>query len=180
LRGYFQKFLSNNCTEETLLFWEYAEDYYRGHPHSPHPFTHLNRRASVSAGSASARHNSSVDVLTALQRQDAVMLATAAAVRQWAESLFLTFLHINAPYQVGCCTAADIARVSSTIDHLPTDEMPPYNLFRAIQLATFAFMKKAFYPDFVAQKNYHRLLVAAVHASDRVRFCSHVLPAHQC
>jgi hypothetical protein len=38
LRGYFQKFLTNNCTEETLLFWEYAEDYWRAHPYSQQPF----------------------------------------------------------------------------------------------------------------------------------------------
>jgi hypothetical protein len=110
----------------------------------------------------------STEVLAALRRQDAVMLASAATVTQWAESLFLTFLHPNAPYQIGCSTAADIARVSDTIDALKEGDMPPFNLFRSIQLATFAFMKQMFYPDFCAQANYYRLLVAAVHASDRV------------
>lgn len=171
LRGYFQKFLTNNCTEETLLFWEYAEDYWRAHPYAQQPFSpamHSRGPWGASSG-ASARSDVANEVLAALKRQDAVMLASTATVKQWAESLFLTFLHCNAPYQIGCCSAADVARVSNALDALGPDEMPPFNLFRSIQLSTFAFMRKMFYPDFIAQANYHRLLVAAVHVSDRVR-----------
>lgn len=119
-------------------------------------------------GGITARHNVATEILVALERQDAVMLGDVSTVRQWAESLYLTFLHGNAPYQIGCSTASDITRVGASIDELREGEMPPYNLFRSIQLATFAFMKKMFYPDFVAQPNYHRMLIAAVHAADRV------------
>jgi hypothetical protein len=169
LRGYFQKYLANNCTEETLLFWQYAEDYWRAHPYSAHSFAPTASRSQASWSSGgTARHDVSRDVLEALKRQDAVMLASTDAVRQWAESLFLTFLHPNAPYQIGCCSVADVALVSATIDNLPAGEIPPYNLFRAVQLSTFSFMKSIFYPDFIAQPNYHRILVAAIHAADRV------------
>lgn len=115
-----------------------------------------------------ARHSASNDILLALKQQDAVMLSAASVVRQWAESLYLAFIHPNAPYQLCCCTAGDVARVGATIDQLSATDMPPYNLFRSIQLSTFSFMKVMCFPDFMAQPNYHRILIAAVHAADRV------------
>lgn len=166
----------NNCTEETLLFWEYAEDYWRAHPYSPHPFAPSHTSSSSTSSSpssggmgASVRINAANDVLHVLREQDAAVLTSPAAVRQWAESLYLTFIHYNAPYQIGCCTGKDMLRVGAALDQLAEGDMPPYNLFRAIQLSTFNFMKTMCYPDFTAQHNYHRILVAALHAGDRVR-----------
>lgn len=115
-----------------------------------------------------ARHSAANDILLALKQQDSVMLGTASVVRQWAESLYLTFIHPNAPYQLCCCTARDVARVGATIEQLSSTDMPPYNLFRSIQLSAFTFMKTMCYPDFLAQPNYHRILIAAIHAADRV------------
>jgi hypothetical protein len=158
----------NNCTEETLLFWEYAEDYWRAHPFSPHPFAPSS--TSGSALGATARLNATNDILAVLRQQDASLLHSPAAVRQWAESLYLTFVHFNAPYQIGCCSGKDVLRVGQAIDLLSDGEMPPFNLFRSIQQSTFNFMKTMCYPDFIAQPNYHHILVAALHASDRVSF----------
>jgi len=188
LRGYFQKYLMNNCTEETLLFWEYAEDYWRAHPFSPHPFVPSpSSFPSSSSGSglgASARINAANDALHLLREHDSAVLTSPAAVRQWAESLYLTFIHYNAPYQIGCCTGKDMLRVGAAIDQLADGDMPPYNLFRSIQLSTFNFMKTMCYPDFIAQHNYHRILVAALHAGDRVRrtssyHCKVIFPNNQ-
>lgn len=172
LRGYFQKYLMNNCTEETLLFWEYSEDYWRAHPYTPHPFapSHSTNFAGGNNAGASTRANATNDLLRLLHEQDAAVLNTPAAVRQWAESLYLTFIHYNAPYQIGCCTGKDMLRVGAAIDKLVDGDMPPYNLFRSIQQSTFTFMKTMCYPDFIAQPNYHRILVAALHAGDRVSF----------
>ena len=191
LRGYFQKYLTNNFTEETLLFWEHAEDYWRAHPYSPHRLTPCtpngvnNNISNISGGgasgggagaaastgvtSANARASSAFEILEVLNHQDAVMLSSPAVVRQWAESIFLAFLHSSAPYLIGSCTARDMARIEVVLDNLSSADMPPYNLFRSVQLATFQFMKSECYPDFVAHPQYHRLLVAAVHAADRVR-----------
>ena len=161
----------NNCTEETLLFWEYAEDYWRAHPFTPHPFAPSPMYNHDGVGS-SARMQATNEVLAVLKQQDAAMLSTPEAVRQWAESLYLTFIHYNAPYQIGCCTGRDMLRVGTALDQLGPGEMPPYNLFRAIQQSTFNFMKTMCYPDFIALPNYHRMLVAALHAGDRVRHFS--------
>lgn len=40
LRKYFREFLENKFdnSQNSMKFWEYAEDYFRGHPHSLHPF----------------------------------------------------------------------------------------------------------------------------------------------
>ena len=157
------------------MFWEYAEDYWRAHPFSSEPFDpssiasiHRSSVRGLAVGSNSSRYSITSELLVALKRQDEVMLSSVATVRQWAESLYLTFIHSNAPYQIGCCSGADMSMVSRTLEGLAADEMPPFNLFRSIQLATQAFMKKMFYPDFVAQPNFHRILIAAIHASDRV------------
>ena len=165
--------MANNFTEETLLFWEYAEDYWRAHPFSPLSL------ASSSSSSSSRRGGGSVEMsaramtarenLSVLERQDAVMLSAATTVKQWAESIFLTFVHGNAPYLIGTCNARDMARIDEALgSSLPSGEMPPYNLFRSVQLATFNFMKLHCYPDFVTHPQYHKVLVAAVHAADRV------------
>ena len=172
MRGYFQKYLTNNFTEETLLFWEYAEDYWRAHPYSSgtialHSKVRRNSNNMLLA-SSSARSITAAENFQELQQQDRVMLASATVVRQWAESIFLTFVHYNAPYQIGSCTARDIARIDTTLEELPRTELPPHNLFRSVQLATFEFMKTQCFPDFVRHPQYHRALAAAVHAEDRV------------
>jgi hypothetical protein len=175
LRGFFQKYLTNNFTEETLLFWEFAEDYWRAHPYSPHQLNPTASSRKTSGGtvlSSSARMMQAEEVLGVLREQDSQVLADPAVVRQWAQNIFLTFLHRNAPYLLGCTTARDTARIQERLDAAAqTDSMPLYNLFRTAQVSTFQFMKHHCYPDFVAHPHYHRVLAAAVHAADRVRPC---------
>lgn len=148
--------------EETLLFWEYAEDFRRGHPQTQSPF--------------------------AFALADHCRIDTADGVRQWAESIYLSFVEAYAFLQVSQCDNQDMDRIGDLIKGVTdapaseTDEerqqrlravMLPYDLFVPIQRSAFRTMKYNFYPEFTKQPNYFKLLRAALHASQRVSYCTY-------
>lgn len=160
-----------NSVEEALLFWEYAEDFRRGHPHSDQPFRHIEQLPLNTA-------------------------EDAAAVNALAEGLYFAFVRLNAPYQVSHFGELEVPRVlrglwaaaqrlavaeeaaeegaaaaAAAVGASLADCVVPRDIFVPLQRAVFAVLRDDYLPAFQAHRDFRRILAASVHATERVRRC---------
>eukprot|EP01034_Spumella_vulgaris_P033183 gene33183-40945_t len=170
LRGYFQKYLMTHGAEECLLFWEYAEDFRRGHPFALQDFGFV----SAEGGGGGVKSGQSRTVAT---------LDVALYVLHWAENIYNSFAEACAFYQVGGVTDTDemltiyglIKENKASLAVLTAggslkDATPPTlscDLFVAVQSHAFNSLKHKHYPEFTRQGKYSRLLRASLNAHER-------------
>lgn len=165
LRGYFRNYLMSLCAEESLLFWEYTEDFRRGHPFSPHPFpgfllfTPLDPSESSTTGLSDKKWE--------------------IMVLEWAEMIFNNFIRMDAPYQISEGSREQLNEIveilqksrlmlTSERDGDPRDEdVPPFDLFVKLQQAEFNVLKNHYFADFSSLPHFCSLLQASVHAAKR-------------
>ena len=95
LCGHFQSFLEENFIPESFKFWQYAEDFRRGHPKSKDPLPFVDK----SAGQVN--------------------------VRSWATSIYDTFLRDGAPVQISDCSGEDNMRVQAFLSavEIPSNDI---------------------------------------------------------
>ena len=125
LRPLFEKYLADSNKDENFKFWQYAEDFRRGHPQAESPF---------------AFRSSAQDTKLSNERQ---------VVRHWAGLLFGAFLEDNSPYQVGECSSEERIAIKEQVLQNPAPD-----IFGEVQTACFRLLKFAEYPDFVTHKSY--------------------------
>ena len=128
LRPLFQKFLADEYKEENFKFWEYAEDYRRGHPEAKNPFDFV----------------STTDGKATNSKQQ---------VRHWGGLLFGAFLEDRASQQVGECSSEERMAIKDAVLQEPAD-----NIFGKVQSACFRLLKFTEYPGFVLNPAYQQHL----------------------
>lgn len=128
LRPLFQKFLADEYKEENFKFWEYAEDYRRGHPKAKNPFDFVSTT-------------------------DGKAINSKQQVRHWGGLLFGAFLEDRAPQQVGECSSEERIAIKEAVLQEPAD-----NIFGKVQSACFRLLKFTEYPGFVLNPAYQRHL----------------------
>eukprot|EP01038_Epipyxis_sp_PR26KG_P007771 gene7771-10557_t len=160
LRGHFRKFLINNCVEENLLFWEYAEDYRRGHPLSTFPFTEAGLNSSHAITGAGNEQGSLV---------------------KWTEFIYNYFIEQDAPCQIFDSSGGgeESSKIKQIVDRnraVPQDSsatlnapLPPPTTFFALQMSTYSFMKSRHFVEFCFHPSFPKLLIASLHATERAK-----------
>jgi len=138
LRGEFQKFLERNFTDEAFKFWQYAEDYRRGHPMSTNRFEFEGNTTPTTGEKGQALY-----------------------VKHWASKIHSAFTKDQAPHQISDCSSEDRTKIEAGL----SNTIPSPLLFAQVQTATFRSLKFKWYPEFVQSINYQRYLKASTIAA---------------
>jgi hypothetical protein len=181
MRKHFQEYLGKNLTDESLKFWEYAEDYRRGHPQSSYPFdlgstevpsqTKGRNSKSMLKGSTSNNNLSGCGSTTAKDLstiQNVIASAEETSldegnkkplsaeeknrIETWCKTIYECFIEDGAPMQIGDCSSDSKEMIIANMK----DCHP--NLFLDIQLKIFHNLKFKIYPDFVSKNGYRKVL----------------------
>mmetsp|Transcript_13311 Transcript_13311/g.21802 ORF Transcript_13311/g.21802 Transcript_13311/m.21802 type:complete len:1154 (-) Transcript_13311:142-3603(-) len=167
MREKLQRYLGHNCEDELLLFWEYCEDYRKGHPESDDPFdfshdfeqgsTSISIDATSKAQSSQTASDTKVEV-----RAEVVKVVTAAhsdpkLVLTWARFIYNKFIVDGAPMQIAC-PSMDRTRIE---DILRTDSAPT-DLFYHVQTQIYNQLKFQKFTDFIKISNFRKVLLSTV------------------
>jgi hypothetical protein len=128
-----------NVAQESLLFWEYTEDFRRGHPNSTQPLISITSRPPDLTPTSSTETNNSL--------------------RQWAEGIYNCFIADGSPMQVAISGEAKAAIEKIILDE--TAEIP-FDLFKQTQNQLFNHLKFQLYPSFAQRTSYRGILMSAV------------------
>mmetsp|Transcript_22342 Transcript_22342/g.32548 ORF Transcript_22342/g.32548 Transcript_22342/m.32548 type:complete len:1042 (+) Transcript_22342:150-3275(+) len=134
MRGHFRQFLRSNFAEESMLCWEYAEDFRRGHPLSPQP---LVSRSGEAGG-------------VSMSDED------QEAVKKWSEFLCSKFIADGAPMQVAIPGDMKV-QIENDIKGVPGPDV-----FTDMQSQLFNHLKFQIYPNFVQASGYRALLMSTL------------------
>lgn len=142
LRSKFRAFLEESYCQETLLFWERAEDYHRGCPNT--------------AADAAFSFKGAEGSPTLLEQRD------------WAQSIFDRFLAVDSPLQIVDCSAEDRDSIASLLATEPHFPLPP-DLFSSLAATAYRRLKfsEGFFPSFVRHPQFRRWLAKSLHAENR-------------
>lgn len=135
LRQHFQQYLKKSSSDEFLKFWEYAEDYRRGHPQSPQQFSFGGNDGISKRADPNEKYISS-----------------------WAKQIFEEFLKDGARQQISDCSSEDRTKIMQGIEV----DVPAYNLFAVVQALSFQSLKFTWYPQFTRLNVYPSLLKSAL------------------
>lgn len=154
LRENFRNFLMANFAQESLLFWEYAEDFRRGHPLASQPLisTLLPNQNNNSIENSNNNHNNN-DISRVITDQ------VHSSLRQWALALYRCFIAESAPMQVAIPGEAKIS-----IEKILFDENAPIDpdLFKNTQNQLFNHLKFQLFPSYVQRVNYRSTLMSVL------------------
>lgn len=140
LRELFQTFLEKNYSEEIFKFWQYAEDFRRGHPESTDPFNFID---DADFNQTSAKNSNS--------RQ---------ATRAWCNRLYKAFLEEGGVQQIGDCSTEERGRIKREILSQNPGK-PSCVVFAVVQQECFRACKFTWYPYFVQLPRFRSHLIAA-------------------
>lgn len=144
MRRHFRQYLASAFAEESLVFWEYAEDYRRGHPKSKHPLVPDTEGSEVDNGG----------VTTA---------AEIVETRRWAQYIYNVFIADGSPLQIAIPGEQKVAIESGLNDY------PSADLFLHTQMQLFNHLKFHIFPSFAQSPGYRKLLQSAtLNVTDKV------------
>lgn len=138
--------------QESLLFWEYAEDFRRGHPASTQP---LIPESTTGTHSPNTINSSTAD--------------SEAPIRKWARGIYDSFIADGSPMQVAISGEA-----KSVIERVILNDsiLIESDIFKQTQNQLFNHLKFQLFPSFIQQTNYRAILMSAVnHKVYKVRNC---------
>lgn len=187
MRSEFQNYLSKNFTEESLKFWEYAEDYRRGHPLSLQPFLDLNavkvmdkhaknKKLGVSMGNsygggsgadiAAIQHAiMNPNITTEPSDTDVNKMASKVLTEserkmanEWARMIYNTYIDDGAPMQIGDCSSDMKEEIAAALTKGDVDA----GLYFNIQIKIFHNMKYKQFLEFVLQPGYRKFLMSSL------------------
>jgi hypothetical protein len=158
MREKFQKYLGKNFEDESLLFWEYCEDFRKGHPDSEDPFDFSADFIKKSAGSQPCSVNAktpdqstsliactetnSTDELskdvTQVNKQDPQLVLT------WARYIYNKFIVDGAPMQIACPS-----KERTSIEFFLSSDAAPSDLFYHVQTQIYNQLKFQKFTDFM-------------------------------
>lgn len=155
MREKFQSYLGKNFEEEFLLFWEYCEDFRKGHPDSEDPFDFsadfiknskarpcsINLSVEKKRNGTSAVPASSIDELAKNKSQAKI---DHQLVLTWARYIYNKFIVDGAPMQIAC-PSNDRNRIEAALSN---DSAPP-DLFYYVQTQIYNQLKFQKFTDFV-------------------------------
>jgi hypothetical protein len=152
MREKLQSYLGHNCEDELLLFWEYCEDFRKGHPLSDDPFdfsddfSEVSQSVSIDGTSKTLPKKSSLvsspnekvsSVLSQVQKDPKLVLT-------WARFIYNKFIVDGAPMQIAC-PSKDRTRIE---DLLAADSAPP-DLYYPVQTQIYNQLKFQKFTDFI-------------------------------
>jgi hypothetical protein len=134
-----------NFAQESLLFWEYTEDFRRGHPNSSQPLISITSPSPSPSPSPAA--------------PDSIHETMNSSLRQWAEGIYNNFIADGSPMQVAISGEAKTA-----IEKVIQDETTVISsdLFKQTQNQLFNHLKFQLYPSFAQKSNYRGILMSVV------------------
>ena len=156
MREKFQSYLGKNYEDESLLFWEYCEDYRKGHPESTDPFDFSSdlifKTRSYQAEINATSNNSgicNVNVCKKLTNEDSNSdnvegTIDPKLVLAWAKYIYNKFIVDGAAMQIAC-PSRDRNRIEEI---LSKGEAPP-DLFYIVQTQIYNQLKFQKFADFV-------------------------------
>jgi hypothetical protein len=167
----------STCAEEMLLFFEYAEDFRRGHPLTNLPFDFSSSKSSTFNtfnnnnnydNNKNNSNNNDQFVFNSETQNKSVY--SISAVLSWAESLFLAFIVPDAPYPAyDCCTDVEVKNLQTILNDCKASNIyPPHDLFVALQVSAFSLLKIKYLNEFSQYPSFNKLLIASIHATERV------------
>lgn len=142
LRGAFQTFLTSNHVQESFNFWEYAEDFRRGHPSSPEPFPLVGEGGVKDVhGYGTAIYRTFLEAGAHMEVSD----CSSEEGKRIKEALFST--------------------------SGPTQTIPNPNTFLPVQRVSYMKLKytDGHYPSFIVQGRYRKILCAALYLKHRIK-----------
>lgn len=148
----FWKYLIVKRADGTFIFWEHAEDYWWIHP---------DAYISGTCQSTDCSENGLFDEAL-----------SPSGLWDLAESIYVHFVHPSAPIQLDFKTAADISNIESELAKRNGTSLPPRDLFRTLQETAFGDIENQIFLEFFKTSNARDLILAAPHASKKVRFCN--------
>jgi hypothetical protein len=152
MRRHFRQYLASAFAEESLVFWEYAEDYRRGHPSSTHPLVCV-----------SGVEGSEVDTGVVAAAAVSVTETDVAETKRWAQYIYNVFIADGSPMQIAIPGEQKVAIEKGLNDS------PSADLFLQTQMQLFNHLKFHIFPSFAQSPGYKKLLQSSiVHAKDKV------------
>lgn len=139
-----------------MLFWEYAEDFRKGHPESKDPFDFSSdyikkgKDKKLADGGASPEGESEKKSAATNQQDQAHVLT-------WARYLYNKFIVDGAPMQIACPS-----KDRSRIEYFLSSDAAPADLFYYVQTQIYNQLKFQKFTDFVRLPNFRSVLLSTV------------------
>lgn len=166
MRRHFRKYLASSFAEESLVFWEYAEDFRRGHPRSRHPLAASpSCPESLDEGDADEKGDEKSE-------EDSISDMECADLKKWAKYIYDAFIADGAPMQVAIPGEEKV-----NIEKALEKDTPSAEAFQHTQSQLFNHLKFHVFPSFVQCSGYKKLLQSVVlHTMDTVSCIDNAIP----